>query len=83
MECTIEELDLLISDPIARRELLWLRAKEKDDTWSIMDLQRVDPGIESRIVGVFGELPEAPDFGELHDLCFDWHVERLRASRMG
>jgi len=83
MECTIEELDLLISDPTARRELLWLRAKEKEDTWSIMDLQRVDPEIESRIADLFGEMADDADFGELYDRCFDWHVACLRALPRG
>jgi hypothetical protein len=42
-------LDRIARDPAARRELLWLRAKEKDDLETVRSLELVDPGLGERL----------------------------------
>jgi hypothetical protein len=38
-----------------RRELLWLRAQEKEDAESIESLERVDPGLRERMRAFMAE----------------------------
>jgi len=39
----------IVRDDRARRDLLWLRAQEKEDGESIESLERVDPGLRARM----------------------------------
>ena len=39
----------IAADPHARRELLWLRAREKDDIALASDLEEIDPGLLDRL----------------------------------
>ncbi len=82
----VSALSRIVENDHARRELLWLRAMEKDDTDSARDLERVDPGIPGRLradgvdITVHDdELPRArrERFGRLFDECFQRHAERL------
>jgi hypothetical protein len=45
----IEKLDRICADPIKRRQLLWVRAQEKEDLQSIAMLERADPTLRSRM----------------------------------
>ena len=45
----VAALDRIARDPTARRELLWLRAKEKDDLETVRSLERLDPGLGERL----------------------------------
>jgi hypothetical protein len=45
----VAALDRIARDPAARRELLWLRAKEKDDLETVRSLERADPGLGERL----------------------------------
>ena len=49
LEWSEDLLRKMTTDPVARRDLLWLRAKEKDDEESVADLERVDPDLARRM----------------------------------
>ncbi len=61
--------DLICSDPLYRRELLWLRAKEKEDEEQVADLEGVDPFIRRRLeaAGFDLEQTDGEGFGRLYD----------------
>jgi hypothetical protein len=81
----------LVADTRARRELLWLRAKEKGDEGAAADLERMDPEIISRLREAGLDLDGSPNerrearrerFGRLSDERFEHHVAII-ASEMG
>ena len=79
-----ETLRRMTDDPIARRELLWLRAKEKGDDVSVADLERTDPELADRMRDVewIGDLPagrkRADAYGRAWDQRWKFHALRLR-----
>jgi hypothetical protein len=42
-------LERICAVPRVRRELLWLRAKEKEDHRSVRDLERAEPGLKEEM----------------------------------
>jgi hypothetical protein len=79
-------LEELIADPRARRELLWLRAKEKGADGDARDIERVDPDIVARLRAAGFDVDERPDdehrgrrerFGRMMDERQEQHVKRL------
>lgn len=49
LEAEMAAIERIVRDPIARRELLWLRAHEKDDSETARDLERTDPALRARM----------------------------------
>jgi len=86
----LSAFEAIVADPIARRELLWLRAKEKDDDEQAASLLEVDPGIVDRLRraghDVDGALREGvrerrKRFGLLSDECYARHVTAIHLRR--
>ncbi len=50
-----EKLRRVYSHDQIRRELLWLRAQEKEDVESIESLERADPGLRDRMRSFMAE----------------------------
>ncbi len=82
-------IEALVCDRHARRELLWLRAKERGDDASARDLERVDPAIVERLsaagLDVADRCAEPPAvrsdrYGRLFDACFEHHVALLAGN---
>lgn len=72
----------IAADPHARRELLWLRAREKEDLAMARDLEEIDPGLLERLRAAGVDLTERPDelphqrrerFSRLSDECYRRH----------
>ncbi len=72
----------IAADPLARRELLWLRAHEKEDIAMARDLEEIDPGLRERLRAAGVDLTERPDelpyerrerFSRLSDECYRRH----------
>ena len=79
----------IVENTHARRELLWLRAQEKEDFETARSLEEIDPGLVGRLSAAgfdIGERPgEGPDerrerFGLLQDECFRLHELAVEAS---
>ena len=51
----IEKLKRVCEHDQTRRELLWLRAQEKEDAESIASLERADPGLGARMRAFIAE----------------------------
>jgi hypothetical protein len=73
----------------ARRELLWLRAKEKEDDEAAFDLERIDPGIIERLRASGADIEERQSegsrerrdrYGLAYDECFERHARDARAA---
>jgi hypothetical protein len=88
----VEALVRICDDAEARRELLWLRAMEKDDEESARDLERIDPGLLARMMPLVEEYLERGNeldgwrerregYGQLHDERFRYHALRLGCGR--
>jgi len=93
MECTrhegwLEGLEAICADDEARRELLWLRAKQNDDESSIRALERIDPGLPDRLSWASARFESwrpmlrwsrdaEHAWGKIYDVCFDAHAARL------
>lgn len=45
----VSALDRIARDPASRRELLWVRAAERGDAATVASIERVDPGVASRL----------------------------------
>jgi hypothetical protein len=82
----------VIGDDRARRELLWLRAKEKEDERSVRDLERVDPDLLDRLRSAGCDLEDhaaehprdrRERFARLWHERFDWHIQTLDRRRHG
>lgn len=76
----------LVADTRARRELLWLRAKETGDEGAAADLERMDPEIVRRLRAAGLDLEARPNeplqarrerFGRLSDERFEHHVATI------
>ena len=83
-ESRLGAIAALINDPIARRELLWLRAKEKGDDWSLQALEIADPDLRCRMAQIEKELlPVGVDVetdrerSKAYGRAYDCHYERL------
>ena len=84
----------LVADPRARRELLWLRAKEKGDDRDAREIERVDPSVVARLRAAGFDVDVRGDderggrrerFGRMMDERQEQHMERLAreaASRL-
>jgi hypothetical protein len=75
-------LERIASDPAIRRELLWLRAKEKNDEETVKDLEEVEPGLRERMAVLVAEFvargnrldtpsEQRDAYGRLQDERFD------------
>ncbi len=51
----MEKLERACAEDETRRDLLWLRAQEKEDDESIESLERVDPGLRARMRAFMAE----------------------------
>jgi hypothetical protein len=51
----VEKLRRVCAHDQIRRELLWLRAQEKEDAESIDSLERADPGLRERMRAFMAE----------------------------
>ncbi|MBN9166525.1 MAG: hypothetical protein BGO98_05820 [Myxococcales bacterium 68-20] len=80
----------IAADPHARRELLWLRAREKDDIALASDLEEIDPGLLDRLRAAGVDLTERPGelpherrerFGRLSDECYRRHELAVESTR--
>jgi hypothetical protein len=76
----------LIANEAARRELLWLRAREEGDTEAALDLERIDPGVVERLRASGADVSERVDegaierrerFARLWDDCYRRHMLAL------
>ncbi len=77
-------IDVICEDDVARRELLWLRAKEKGDAEMAALLEDVDPELPARLREVDAEIRLERDererreaYGRAFDACFERHAARL------
>ncbi len=82
-------LEKIVADADARRELLWLRAHEKEDEDEARALERTDPGIVARLKAAGFDIGDDPDevprmrrerFARLWHDCYDRHAEAARAA---
>jgi hypothetical protein len=55
MEQEVARMHRICSTPRLRRELLWLRAKEKEDEESVESLERTDPDLRNRMTRLLDE----------------------------
>ena len=85
-------LQQIIADAHARRELLWLRAQEKEDAAMARELEEIDPGLLGRLRASGLDCSEKPDehqyerrerFGQLFDECFHRHELALAVRDEG
>jgi hypothetical protein len=76
----------LIADSHARRELLWLRAKERGDERDAREIERVDPSVVARLRAAGFDVDVGADderggrrerFGRMMDQRQEQHMERL------
>jgi hypothetical protein len=83
IEAEIAALERICGDDRARRELLWLRAKEKGDDWCVRDLERVDPDIPRRLAALEALLDprdietdrgRREAYGRLWNQCYEGHA---------
>lgn len=79
----------IVSDAHARRELLWLRAHEKEDVALARELEEIDPGLVDRLRAAGIDLDDRPAehprerrerFGQLFDDCYRHHELAAEAS---
>ena len=87
-EHEIELLDALCRDPDARRELLWLRAREKGDDDAARALERADPMLRRRLRPIAAPIDAEPDerarreaWSRAWDARYDAHMGRLAQAR--
>ena len=80
----------IVDDARARRELLWLRAHEKEDVAMARELEEIDPGLVDRLRAAGVDLADRPHehprdrrerFGQLFDECFERHERAAVQSR--
>jgi hypothetical protein len=77
-------IDVICTDDVARRELLWLRAKQKGDAEVVALLEGVDPELVDRMREVERSVGAEDDdrarraaYGRAWDECFQRHAARL------
>lgn len=82
-------LERIAADGPARRELLWLRAQEKEHWDAVRDLEHSDPQITRRLRAAGADLREADGelprerrdrFGRAWDECYARHARAARRS---
>src|SRR5688572_8555448 len=83
LDAEMAALERICHDDRARRELLWLRAKENGDDWSLRDLETLDPDVRQRVAPLEALLdPRAIEtdrgrreaYGRLWDVCYQRHA---------
>ena len=83
-------LKRIIGDAHARRELLWLRAHEKEDVAMARELEEIDPGLVQRLKAAGVEVADKPGelprdrrerFGQLFDECYRRHELAAEVAR--
>ena len=83
----IRLFEKVVADPEARRELLWLRAKEKGYDDDARDIERIDRGVVERLRAAGFAVDVRPDdvrrgrrerFGQMMDERQEQHMERFR-----
>ena len=80
-----ETVRRMSEDPISRRELLWLRAKEKEDDRTVADLERLDPELAERmrdvewIADLDDDRKRRDAYGRAWDQRWKFHALRLRS----
>lgn len=79
----IDALERIGLNPIARRELLWIRAKEKGDRRTARDYERMDPGLKARMQALLEQRPEdrrpGDAYARLWHVRYDAHAGDLRS----
>jgi hypothetical protein len=60
----VERVERIASDPIARRRLLWLRARERRDCETAAALQRIEPNLLRGFEGVRALVDELDEQAE-------------------
>jgi hypothetical protein len=82
----VQAIIRISEDREARRELLWLRAMEKEDYVTARDLEEVDPDVVKRLRAAGADVLERRDetlaerkerFRRLWDECFERHARCL------
>lgn len=85
-DAEMSALERIAADDHARRELLWLRAMEKADSDTALDLERLDPGLRDRLRDVCSDFnalgPLTPRerrdwFAAQWHACYDRHAGDL------
>jgi hypothetical protein len=91
VDAFVAAYDKVVRDPRARRELIWLRAKEKDDDESVRSLERADPGLRARMRPLEETLSphefeishgRREAYGRLFDQLFEHYASELATSEM-
>jgi hypothetical protein len=86
----IRIFEKVIADPHARRELLWLRAKEKCNDRDAREIERIDPGVVARLRAAGLDIDVRSDdeergrrerFSRMMDERQEQHMNRLARER--
>jgi hypothetical protein len=77
---SVETLERIVANGDARRELLWLRARMKNDDEALQALERTDARIEERLRLAHGAFDEETDFGKVYDECLERHARTFALS---
>ena len=93
MKCTrhdgwVKGLEAICADDEARRELLWIRAMQKDGDDHAKKIEELDPGVRRRLAWAIAwyrnwepmlQWSYDPEdaWGRIYDVCFDTHVARI------
>jgi hypothetical protein len=79
-----EIIRMMCEDTTTRRELLWLRAKEKEDHETVADLERIDPNLAERMRDVEATIGDELDdrkrreaYAQAWHQRYDHHATRL------
>jgi hypothetical protein len=79
----------IVANSRVRRELLWLRAQQKQYDDQVVHLEQIDPGIRARLSASGFDVGETPDesprerserFGLLLERCYARHIRAARES---
>lgn len=83
-EDEVELVDALCRDSDARRELLWLGAREKGDDETVRSLERADPTLTARMRPIAAPIEADPDawrrreaWAQAWHTRYDAHMARL------
>ena len=82
-------LKQICADPATRRELLFLRALEKEDEVTLLDLESVQPGLRAHVERLVADhslrnrrlADECESLAELYEERFEYHAKRLVPQR--
>lgn len=84
-EAYLRAFRALVEDPRARREWLWLRAREKDDAESLECLARADPELPARMAAIdaeFGAIADPRARREAYGRKLDLRSAHLESRRV-